>query len=223
MLLLLIFIYSTILLDNKEKMHKYIAYLRVSTEKQDLDSQRLSIMDYAHVKNIKIEKFIQAQASSRLSDIRRKIDVLYENLEAGDTLIVSELSRLGRSLGQIIQIIDRLIKKEINFVALKENIVLNGKHDMQSKVMVTMFGLFAEIERDLISERTKQALAAARAKGKLLGRPKGSIGKSKLDGKEEEIRLFLSKGASRTSVAKIMDISRTALYSFVDSRKLATK
>ena len=103
---------------------------------------------------------------------------------------------------------------------MKENILLDGKQSIQNKVMVAMFGLFAEIERDLISERTKQGLAAARAKGKLLGRPKGSLGKSRLDGKEEEIKMLLSKGVSKTSIAKIMDISRTALLSFMKSRKL---
>ena len=135
-------------------------------------------------------------------------------------MIVSELSRLGRSLGQIIRIVDDLISKKVKFIAVKENIVLDGKQNMQTKVMIAMFGLFAEIERDLISERTKEGLAAARAKGKLLGRPKGKLGKSRLDGKEDEIKLLLSKEVSKSSIAKIMDISRTALYSFIESRKL---
>jgi len=99
----------------------------------------------------------------------------------------------------------------------------NGRQDMQTKVMIAMFGLFAEIERDLISERTKQGLAVARAKGKLLGRPKGSLGKSKLDGREEEIKTLLLKTVSKSSIAKIMEISRTALYEFIKSRKLGTK
>jgi DNA invertase Pin-like site-specific DNA recombinase len=86
--------------------------------------------------------------------------------------------------------------------------------------MVTMFGLFAEIERDLISERTKEGLAAARAKGKILGRPKGVLGKSKLDGKEEEIQLLLKKEVSWAAIAKIMGVSRTALRHFIKTRKL---
>ncbi|MFC2165968.1 recombinase family protein [Acidobacteriota bacterium] len=130
-----------------------------------------------------------------------------------DRLIVSELSRLGRSLGQIIHIVDQLIKNSISFVAVKENIVVNGeKQDMQTKVMVALFGLFSEIERDLISERTKEGLAVARAKGKLLGRAKGTLGKSKLDGKEEEIENLLAKKVSMSSIAKIYEISRPALY-----------
>ena len=141
-------------------------------------------------------------------------------MEAGDLLLVSEISRLGRSVGQIIQIVDDLIKYKINFIAIKENIRLNGKQDIQSKVMVTMFGLFAEIERDLISERTREGLVAARAKGKVLGRPKGSHGKSILDGKEAEIKALLSKKVPKASVAKILEVSRSTLLHFIRSREL---
>lgn len=199
---------------------KTIAYLRISMEQQDIDSQRLAILDYAHKNHIKIDEFIQIQSSSCKSEVYRKIDELLEKLQSGDKLIVSELSRLGRSVGQIIRLVDELVRRKIKFIAVKENITLNGKQSVQNKVMVTMFGLFAEIERDLISERTKQGLAAARAKGKLLGRPKGKLGKSKLDGRIEEIKLLLSKGVSKASIAKIMDISRTALISFIKNRKL---
>ena len=158
--------------------------------------------------------------SSRKSTKQRGIDELLERLNPGDTLITSELSRLGRSLGQIIQIVDELTKRQVNFIAIKQNIQLNGTQSIQNKVMVAMFGLFAEIERDLISERTKQGLAAARKKGKLLGRPKGTLGKSKLDGEEEEIKMLLAKSVSKSSIAKIMDVSRTALCSFINSRGL---
>jgi DNA invertase Pin-like site-specific DNA recombinase len=199
---------------------KIVAYLRVSTNKQDLDNQRLAILDYAQKQGMKINRFLESQASSGKSTKDRKIDQLLQELEVRDTLIVSELSRLGRSLGQIIQIVDGLIKKRIKFIAVKENISFDGKQDIQTKVMIAMFGLFAEIERDLISQRTKEALAAAKAKGRILGRPKGSLGKSKLDGREEEIKLLLSKTVSKSSIAKIMDISRTALYGFIKSRNL---
>ena len=114
-----------------------------------------------------------------------------------------------------------LIKHQIKFIAIKENIHLDGKQDIQSKVMVTMFGLFAEIERDLISERTCEGLAAARAKGRVLGRPKGSHGTSRLDGKEDEIQMLLAKKVSKASIAKILDVSRSALLYFISSRKLS--
>jgi len=134
--------------------------------------------------------------------------------------LVSELSRIGRSVGQIIQIVDKLVKNKIRFIAIKENIHLDGKQDIQSKMMVTMFSLFAEIEHDLISERTCEGLVAARAKGRILGRPKGSRGPSRLDGKEAEIQMLLSKKVSKTSIAKIMDVSRSALLYFIDSRNI---
>jgi len=200
---------------------KTIAYLRVSTNKQELENQRLEILKYAQKEGLKINTVMELQISSRKTTKARQIDSLLEALQEGDTLIVSELSRLGRSVGQIIQIVDTLIKKKIKFIAVKQGMIINGKTDIQTKVMVTMFGLFAEIERDLISERTKAGLAAARAKGKLLGRPKGTLGKSKLDGKEEEIKGFLAKGVNKTAIAKILEVSRTALHSFIVSRKLA--
>ena len=128
---------------------------------------------------------------------QRRIEELLGELAAGDRLVVSELSRLGRSLSQVIQIVDELVKRKVRFIAIKEAIRFEGKQDMQTKVMVALFGLFAEVERDLISERTKEGLAAARAKGRLLGRPKGSLGTSKLDGKEGEIRMLLEKEVSK--------------------------
>jgi DNA invertase Pin-like site-specific DNA recombinase len=124
-------------------------------------------------------------------------------MQAGDLLLVSELSRLGRSVGQIIQIVDDLVKNQIRLVAIKEDIRLDGRQDIQSKVMVTLFGLFAEIERDLISERTREGLAAAKAKGHPAGRPKGSLGQSRLDGREAEIKMLLGKQVSKASIAKI--------------------
>ncbi len=202
-------------------MEKIIAYLRISTDKQFLENQKLEILSYAHKNNLKISEFLEVQSSSRKSSKDRLLDLLFDKLTSGDTLIVSELSRIGRSLGQIIKIVDHLVKHRIKFISIKENIIMNPrKHDIQTKVMITMFGLFAEIERDLISERTKSGLKAAKEKGKILGRPKGSLGKSKLDGKEEEIKEFLRKKVSVTSIAKIFEVSRTCLYSFIESRKL---
>ena len=123
----------------------------------------------------------------------------------------------------MIQIVDELVKRKVRFIAIKEAIRFEGKQDMQTKVMIALFGLFAEVERDLISERTKEGLAAARAKGRLLGRPKGSLGKSKLDGKEEEIRMLLEKTVSKASIAKIVGVSRTTLRHFIRTRKLNPK
>jgi DNA invertase Pin-like site-specific DNA recombinase len=199
---------------------KIVAYLRVSTNAQEINNQRLAILNYAHHHQLRVDEFLEIQISSRRSPQERGIDELFARLQSGDLLLVSELSRLGRSLGQIIQIVDELIKNQIKFKAIKENISLDGRQDIQSKVMVTLFGLFAEIERDLISERTREGLIAAKAKGKMLGRPKGAFGQSKLDGKKTEIRMLLSKQVSKASIAKILEVSRPTLQHFINSRNL---
>ena len=198
---------------------KVIGYLRVSTEQQELDNQRLELLDYAHRHNLKIHQFIQAEVSSRKTTAERKIDLLLETLKEGDLLLVSELSRLGRSVGQIIQIIDGLIKNKIKFVAIKERIKVDGKQDIQTKTMITLMGLFAEIERDLISQRTKQGLKAAKNKGKIIGRPKGT-GKSKLDASKLEIEILLKNGSSKTFVAKRYHTSLPNFYKWLKKQEV---
>lgn len=198
-----------------------VAYIRVSTGSQGLDSQRLAILDYAHRHGLTVQTFVEAHVSSRHAGTRRSVDTLLEQVHAGDLIMVSELSRLGRSVGQVIQLVDRLLKQQVQLVAIKENIRLHGTQDLQSKVMITLFGLFAEIERDLIAERTKEGLAAARAQGRLLGRPKGVLGTSKLTGREAEIHSLLAKTVSKASIAKILGVSRSTLYYFIQSRRLA--
>ena len=141
-------------------------------------------------------------------------------LQRCDRLVVSELSRLGRSLGQIVAILDALAKAGVAFVAMKENIRVEGKQDIQTKVMTALFALFAEAERDLISERTREGLAKARSLGRKLGRPKGALGVSRLNGKEDDIRRFLGLGVSKTAIAKLTGGSRTTLYSFMSTRGL---
>ena len=197
-----------------------VAYLRVSKDTQDVKNQKLAILEFAQRDKIEVNDYVEITVSSRKSTKERKIDLLLEKLETGDMLIVSELSRMGRSVGEIITTVDTLVKRKIRFIAVKENIRLNGSQDMQTKVMVTMFSLFAEIERDMISMRTKEGLAAAKASGKKLGRPKGALGKSKLDGREDEIRRLLDLDVSKASIAKITGVDRSTLYNFIRSRGL---
>ena len=149
---------------------KTVAYLRVSTAQQDVRSQRLAILEYARKHDFRIDDFIEATASGQASEKRRRLDELMNVLQRGDRLVVSELSRLGRSLGQIVAILD--------------------------------------------------ALAKARASGRKLGRPKGSLGVSRLNGKENDIRRFLELGVSKTAIAKLTGVSRTTLYSFMSTRGL---
>ncbi len=198
-----------------------VAYLQVSTGGHDLDTQRLAILDYARQKGLTVDAFIETHMSSRREEHKQHLNDVIGQLHAGDTLLVSELSRLGRSVGHIIQVVDRLIKAQVQFIAIKEHIELDGGHDIQTKVMITLFGLFAEIERDLISERTKEGLAAARAKGRMPGRPKGSLGTSKLTGYEEEIQMLIGKQVSKASIAKIMGVSRGTLIHFIQTRCLS--
>ena len=176
---------------------KTVASLRVSTGSQDLATQKLAILDFTQKRRFMVDAFIESRISSRKSPIERRIEEMLGTLQSGDRLLVSELSRLGRSLSQVLQIVATLIERKIRFIAIKEAIEVEGKQDLRTKVMIAMFGLFAEVERDLISERTKEGLAAAKAKGKQLGRPKGALGKSKLDGKEQDIRMLLGKEVSK--------------------------
>ena len=199
---------------------KTVAYLRVSTAQQDLRSQRLAILEYARKHDFRIDDLIEATAPGQASEKRRRLAELMNVLQRGDRLGVSELSRLGRSLGHIVAILGAIAKAGVAFVAMKENIHVEGKRDIQTKVMTTLFALFAEVERDLISERTRECLAKARASGRKLGRPKGSLGVSRLNGKEDDIRRFLELGVSKTAIAKLTGVSHTTLYSFMRTRGL---
>jgi len=201
-------------------MTKVISYLRVSTKNQDLQNQKYEILDYCHKSNLQIDEFIEIEISSRKNLKCRKIDKLMSLLEPDDILIVSELSRIGRSTREVLNIINQMLESGITVHIIKQNMILRKNGDMQSKIMVTMMSLFAELERDLISQRIKSALEAKRASGVRLGRPKGSIGKSKLDCKEEQIRDFLAKQVSISSIAKICGVSRNTVYNFIDSRNL---
>ena len=195
-------------------------YVRVSTDHQTAENQKLAIFEYANSKLIPISEWIGIKTSPRRSTKERRINELLAQLQEGDTVIVAELSKLGRSVGQIAILVNELLKKKIRVVCLKENITLNGKTDIQTGVMITMFSLFAGIERDLISERTKEGLAKARFEGKLLGRPKGTIGKSKLDGKEKEIKEYLTKKVNRANIARIYEVSFPTIENFIKSRNL---
>ena len=201
-------------------MAQTIGYIRVSSDKQTVDNQRLAILDHCNRQGLKVDDWIEVSMSTKKTPAQRRIDELLDRLHKGDRLIVAELSRLARSVGQIAVLIDRLLNNKISFISIKEGIELNGKQDIQTKTMITMFSLFSEIERDLISERTKEGLKRARAEGKRLGRPKGTLGKSKLDGKEKEIKKYLALGVNKTNIARIFSVGWTTLNHFIKTRKL---
>jgi len=196
-----------------------LGYIRVSTEGQELNNQKLAILEYCQREGVGVDKFAEVKLSSRKSPKERGIDDMLARLQTGDTLIVSEISRLGRSLGQIVDLVTRLREKDVTLISLKEHIDTSD-NSITTKTQVGLFGLFAEIERDLLSQRTKEGLARARREGKTVGRPKGSTGKSKLDGKEQEIKALLAKGINKTSISKLLDVSRPTLLNFIKSRGL---
>ena len=197
-----------------------IAYIRVSTDSQDLNNQRYEILDYCQKNAMTVDDYIEVEVSSRKTLKHRRIEELLSKLNKGDTLIVSELSRLGRSLGEIIDIVKSLVEKHIDFIAIKQRIIINGKEDIQTKTMIALFGLLAELERDLISDRTKIGLAAKKARGIKLGRPKGSTGPSKLDKHEEKIKELLDYKTPKAVIARMLDVSRTTLIDFIKNRGL---
>ena len=203
-------------------MSRTVAYLRVSTDSQELKNQKLEILENANKYNFSIDDWMEIKISSRKSTKDRLIDQLLEQLKTGDCLVVAELSRLGRSIAEIITIVDTLIQKHVKVIIIKQDMVINGKNDMSTKIMITMFSLFAEIERDLISERTQNGLARAKAEGKKIGRPTGN-GKSRLDGKIDEIKTMLQKKVSKKAIATMLDVSVPALNHFIKTRKITVQ
>lgn len=201
-------------------MSKILAYLRVSSDKQDLNNQKLEILEFARKKDLKVNEFVEVMISSRKTSKQRRIDDLLERLVTSDTLIVTEMSRLGRSTAEVIGLVNHLIARSIRVIVIKQNLDLN-RHDMGSKIMVTVFSLLAELERDLISLRTKEALAAKKAQGIQLGKPKGTIQKSKFDADKEKIKELLDLGLSVRKIARYFGYrNHIALNTYVNKRGL---
>ena len=201
---------------------KTVTYVRVSTDHQQTDAQKSAIREYVkkHGINVDIEK--ELTISSRKSTKARKINELLELLETGDTLIVAELSRLGRSVGQVLTILDELTRKKVRLISIKEKIDIphNGEKDIHTKILITFVSLFAEIERDLISMRTREGLAAARAKGKQLGRPKNALSGSRFDQHRKYIEQAVKMGVPTSVMMKKIGCSRTGLEHYIKTRRL---
>ncbi len=204
-------------------MGKILAYLRASTDKQDVGHQKLEILEYARQKKIHVDDFIAVTLSSRQNPHKRRIDELLSCLQSGDTLVVTELSRLGRSTGQVISLIDKLVKQHIQVVVIKPNLILDStQDDLQSLTMITLLALFAEMERLMISQRTKEALAIKKAQGIPLGKPKGTRQNSMYDQDRERIIELLRLGVSvrRISTLHLRYGDPSSLNYYVRTRKL---
>lgn len=193
-------------------------YIRVSTDKQTLENQEFEINNFCQKEQIKIDKWIMETISGTKDFEKRKLGKILKKIKKDDILICSEISRLGRNLLQIMTILNLCLQKEAQVWTIKDNYRLGA--DIQSKVLAFAFSLSAEIERNLISQRTKEALARIKASGKKLGRGFGSRNKKHiLDGKEKEIMLLINKGIPKTKVAKLMGCSIFTIYEFLKSRE----
>jgi DNA invertase Pin-like site-specific DNA recombinase len=201
-------------------MSKTIAYIRTSTDKQDLNNQKLEILEFARKKNLKVDEFVQITMSSRKTTKQRRIDDVLQKLTDSDVLIVTELSRLGRSTAEVIALINELVARKIRIIVLKQNLDIH-QHDMNSKIVITLFSLFAELERDLISLRTKEALAAKRIQGVMLGKPKGTIQKSKFDKDVDRIKELLKLGLSVRKITRLLGYTNhLSLNTYINKRNI---
>lgn len=202
-----------------ERMPKQqtIAYLRVSTTDQDLKKNRYEILQLANERGLGQVAWVEETVSGRVSWRKRKIAQVVEQLQNGDHLIISELSRLGRSMLECMEILSIAFQKGIHLYAVKGNWRLDNS--IQSKIVAMAFSMAAEIERDLISQRTKEALAARKQAGIKLGRPRGS-GKSKLDRHRPEIEALLKNGSTQRFIARRYDTTPANLNRWLNKHNL---
>jgi len=194
-------------------------YIRVSTDKQTVENQRFEINQFCEKNVIVVDKWIEEIISGSKKVQDRKLGKLLKRMKRGDILICSELSRLGRNLLMIMGILNECMNRDIQIWTIKDNYRLGS--DINSKVLAFAFGLSAEIERNLISQRTKEALARKRAEGVVLGRPRGSkSSKTKLTGQEKKIKEFLDKKVSYSAIGRILGVHRLTVSNFVKQKMI---
>jgi DNA invertase Pin-like site-specific DNA recombinase len=177
-------------------------YIRVSTDKQTVENQRYEIEQFCKKNDLHIDSWIEETISGTLTPDKRELGTLLAHIKQGDLIISSELSRLGRSLFMIMSILNLIMEKGARIWTIKDNYRLGD--DIQSKVLAFAFGISAEIERNLISQRTKEALARKKSEGTVLGRPVGrKSAQVKLSGKEAEIQALLNRHVTRAAMGRI--------------------
>jgi len=195
-------------------------YIRVSTDKQTVENQRFEINQFCNKNVIVVDKWIEETISGVKKVEERKLGNLLKKMRKEDVLICSELSRLGRNLLMIMGVLNECMNRDIQVWTIKDNYRLGS--DINSKVLAFAFGLSAEIERNLVSQRTKEALARKRAEGVVLGRPKGRKSTvKKLTNKEAEIKDLLDRKVSKSAIARILGVHRLTVAQFV--KELACK
>ena len=192
-------------------------YIRVSSDKQTVENQRFEILNFCEKEGMTVDGWIEETLSGTKSYDKRELGNLLNKVHKDDLIICSELSRLGRNLFMIMEILNQCMDKECRVWTIKDSYRLGD--DIQSKVLAFAFGLSAEIERNLISQRTKEALARKKAEGVVLGRPKGrKSDRVKLSGKEEIIKDLREHGVTITEIAKIYKVNRNTVSSFIHER-----
>ncbi|RZL99531.1 MAG: invertase [Pedobacter sp.] len=195
------------------------AYIRVSTDRQTAENQRFEILKKTSADRVHVDQWIEETASGTRSAANRALGSLLSSMKAKDVLYVTELSRLGRSLMEIMSLLHDCMKRDVRVFAIKEGYELGN--NINSKVLAFAFSLSAEIERQLISQRTKEALARMKSEGVQLGRPKGSLNESvKLSGKEEAVRELLKSKVSLSAIGRIMGVDRQTVSAFIKSRNI---
>ncbi|GMO52002.1 MAG: master DNA invertase Mpi family serine-type recombinase [Treponemataceae bacterium] len=194
-------------------------YIRVSTDKQTVENQRFEIKRFCKRRKVKIEKWIEETISGVKKPGKRQLGVLLKGIQEGDLIICSELSRLGRSLFMIMNILSYCLDAGARVWTVKDGYRLGD--DIQSKVLAFAFGLSAEIERDLISQRTREALQRRKTEGKRLGRPPGAAVRLKLDGREPEIEKMLKRGVPKTEIGRAFGVHRSTVLEFARRRHIA--
>ena len=204
----------------EQKAQKIIGYLRVSTAQQDLEKNKADILTLANDKKLGNVVFVEETVSGRVSWKKRKIADVFATCNPGDIILVSELSRLGRSMLECMEILSVALERDIRIYAVKGNWQLD--QTIQSKIIAMAFAMAAEIERDLISQRTTEALRARKAAGKSLGRPKGP-GKSKLDPFQPEIEALLANGSTQKFIANRYGTTQANLHNWMKKRGIKRK
>lgn len=190
------------------------AYVRVSTDKQSTENQRFEIEKYMQTRNMRIDSWINEKVSGTKRIKERQLGKLLGEIREGDILITTELSRLGRNLMQVMGFLHQCMERDIMVFTVKEKYELGN--NINSKILAFAFSLSAEIERNLISQRTREALARKKHEGVKLGRPKG-ISHYKLKGKEELIRKLLQAKKSKMYISRVLGVNRQTLRHFIQT------
>jgi len=205
-------------------MMTIIGYIRVSTEQQSMENQKHRLLEYAQNNKMIIDEFIELEISSKKAQKDRLLDEVFKKLKNGDIFICTELSRLGRNMLEILNLIEKFNSLGIKLIFTNQPELSTNKNEALSSLLLAIYGYFAQTEREIISQRTKQGLEAAKASGKKLGRPKGVKNKNRvLDPFKDEIKKYLDMGLMQTNILKIINaqlekkISLTSLRYFIST------